>query len=651
MKYFRLFALLLFATPVFAQQTYYVSISSGADTNSSTAAQSKSSPWAHLPGMATCTSNCASYTPQPGDSFILKGCDDWPNASFPLTWTWSGTSGSHITLTVDQTWYNTSTCPSAWNRPIFDAGQAVIDPPECTTSNSNGHLNTFVNFVTSQYIDWNWLEETNHYLDSAQCFGSEYYNKGGDFITLNNFYTHGAYAGAAPFSSCGSNCFDSEVWEPANDDNNTLMDHLVDDNSDGQAGSPGLSFGNVGSQLTNSVIQYVSNGLRVVNYGIFANNNINHLGGGLHGNHPNCIETLGPGSGSYTYYIYNNYIHDNTGSTYGCNTAWGNPGETDYVWNNILSNTLNTPNGPQGAGWTAVYMWNNSWAIGGGTCFQENNNPTVAFVAQNNHCMTGTTPNGSAQSGGWINGTVTGTPTITIDHNSTETQAQANAQGYSIGSTYAWQPTSSNCSGISTNCPIGVGVNLTSEATGLISSLGLDTTYACTEQTVSGVVQSVCPARTALTRPTSGAWDEDAYQYSSSGVTTLSPTSQAFGSQGVGTTGSGFPFTLSNASGVTVTGITPTFVGGNSSDWVNLGTGTCGSSLTNGSSCTFNLAFHPTVAGSRTTTFNVADSDSTSPQQSTLTGTGVAFNKASAPGMFADIFGDFEAGLLDSEGN
>jgi hypothetical protein len=55
---------------------------------------------------------------------------------------------------------------------------------------------------------------------------------------------------------------------------------------------------------------------------------------------------------------------------------------------------------------------------------------------------------------------------------------------------------------------------------------------------------------------------------------------------------------------------------------VNTGTGTCASTLAANSSCTINLKFSPTQVGSRSTTLNIADSASSSPQQSSLSGTG-----------------------------
>ena len=148
---------LLIASGVSAA-TYYVS-TSGSDSNSGT---SESSPWAHLPGMATWTGN---YSPVAGDSFILRGCDVWTNSSFPITWKWSGASGNPITVGVDQTWYNTTNCPSSWNRPVFNAGGTAIQPPEC----SGGNSNKFLVFNSATYVTFNSIELTGLYWNSVDA--------------------------------------------------------------------------------------------------------------------------------------------------------------------------------------------------------------------------------------------------------------------------------------------------------------------------------------------------------------------------------------------------------------------------------------------------------------------------------------------------
>src|SRR3984957_20427463 len=108
----------LMSASAFAQHTYYISKSTGSDSNTSTLAQTKSTPWAHFPGMTGCTSACAAYTPVPGDHFILKGGDTWSAPDLGIYFQWSGTSSSRIYIGVDQTWY----AGSSWVRPGWTCG-------------------------------------------------------------------------------------------------------------------------------------------------------------------------------------------------------------------------------------------------------------------------------------------------------------------------------------------------------------------------------------------------------------------------------------------------------------------------------------------------------------------------------------------------
>src|SRR5208282_2189910 len=137
-------ALILSTSKVFAQNTYYISKSLGSDSNTSSQAESKSTPWAHLPGTLNgCTKGCATpggwgcssckgpangYSPVPGDKFILYGGDTWTNADLGVEWDANGTSSAPFYIGVDQTWYNSSVCGSSWCRPIFNAEGAVLSP-------------------------------------------------------------------------------------------------------------------------------------------------------------------------------------------------------------------------------------------------------------------------------------------------------------------------------------------------------------------------------------------------------------------------------------------------------------------------------------------------------------------------------------------
>jgi Abnormal spindle-like microcephaly-assoc'd, ASPM-SPD-2-Hydin/Beta-propeller repeat len=114
----------------------------------------------------------------------------------------------------------------------------------------------------------------------------------------------------------------------------------------------------------------------------------------------------------------------------------------------------------------------------------------------------------------------------------------------------------------------------------------------------------------------------------------VSPTSLSFVSQTQNTTSSAQTVTLTNAgsSALAITGIA--FGGANASDFAQ--TNTCGSSLAGGKNCTISVTFTPATTSSESATLQVNDSDATSPQSITLSGTGQAppppdFSVASSP--------------------
>src|ERR1700761_5643420 len=238
-----IFALMLgFLTPGSASATTYYIAANGSDSNSGT---SESSPWAHLPGMATWTGN---HTPAAGDTFTLRGCDDWGNSNFPVSWKWGGTSGSHITITADQTWYNTSNCPNGWNRPVFDAGKAIMGGgAECSSKNM------FLDVSGITYVDFNWIELKNYYNNSGSCSGDDRWvnlQNPADYITFNNFYVHASFTGSASTDN-------DSMWGVSSLGMcmHCAVTYSVINNSDGtQYTSGGIQF-----SLQHSICQYVSN--------------------------------------------------------------------------------------------------------------------------------------------------------------------------------------------------------------------------------------------------------------------------------------------------------------------------------------------------------------------------------------------------------
>jgi hypothetical protein len=472
--------LLLICVNAFAQHTYYIA-ATGSDSNTSTQAQNKATPWAHLRGMATCTSNCASYTPVAGDTFVLKGNDVWGNSNFPVTWTWSGSAGNVITIGVDQTWYT----GGAWGRPVFDAGGIAI----------SGSYNQFWRMYSQAYVTIDNIEMRNFYFSGNPGWGTCGYiaANASDYVTLDHLYLHKwTHPPDAIDYSCVIVMGDNTV--------SPYMEHSVFqngiiENSDGNNDSASAFYN--WTNILNSVIHDLPNAA-ILNFAVnkvVSGNHVYNITASYDGAHANAFETVGTGG---SLYFYNNVIHD---MAMGELLMIGNTNETDYVWNNVAYN-LNLANPvdfPQTWGRTgmSVYCWNNTIVPGtGDMCFHANSYAGAFDVVtiQNNHCITtGTTFTQTA-------GTIT---MLTVDHNVLQTPTAAADQGYTSSETYAYSPTASG------SATVDAGTNLTSMATRNLASLVNDTSYACT---VGAGNQVVCPARTVVARPLSGAWDVGAYQ-------------------------------------------------------------------------------------------------------------------------------------------
>jgi hypothetical protein len=153
----------------------------------------------------------------------------------------------------------------------------------------------------------------------------------------------------------------------------------------------------------------------------------------------------------------------------------------------------------------SLHFWNNTivnpsyncfeWVSGFGGSFN------VVYI-ENNDCISGA---GLSNSGFAAKAT-------TINNNVTQTAAQANSNSspqfdqYSLSEAYVYSPLAS------TNSTVGAGTNLTSVWPSSFSTN--DAGYACSEQTVNGVMQSVCPGR-STTNSRGTSWDAGAYQFGS----------------------------------------------------------------------------------------------------------------------------------------
>jgi hypothetical protein len=113
------------------------------------------------------------------------------------------------------------------------------------------------------------------------------------------------------------------------------------------------------------------------------------------------------------------------------------------------------------------------------------------------------------------------------------------------------------------------------------------------------------------------------FKLPSCGTIALSPASGlSFGSVASGNTSAPQTATLTNGVDVTLNISSIGFTGTNSTDFAQ--TNTCGTVLGAGASCTISVTFSPGALGSRSATLTVTDDANDSPQQISLTGTGVA---------------------------
>jgi hypothetical protein len=103
---------------------------------------------------------------------------------------------------------------------------------------------------------------------------------------------------------------------------------------------------------------------------------------------------------------------------------------------------------------------------------------------------------------------------------------------------------------------------------------------------------------------------------------TFSPAKLSWGNQALGSTSAAKKVTLTNKTGVVVTGISWTVIGIDPSDF-QVVAHTCGATLAVKASCTIGVAFAPGAVGARLAVLSITDSASNSPQSVSLTGTGI----------------------------
>jgi hypothetical protein len=512
----------LFGAASVSATTYYIA-ANGSDSNNGT---SKNTPWLHAPGMTGCSGTCASTTPEPGDNFIFRGGDSWHYNSasgspvgLPWTWNWSGSptncqlnaaagtvvKTSCIYIGVDQSWFE----GSSWTRPILN----MDNPPTNSRPASCTYDQTSVNAVEISNHSYLILD---NFENLGECWtgntNSNFIDSQGTQFEVSNSYFHGwTYASSSSsdnYGQLGGNTPRSSFM---------LCDHNVFDGSDSSLGNQankasGMALYNACTEIAFNVFNRVSNGC-ICNPLSVHDNLFQYLYEPTGSTHGNIVEWNNENySLPNVLYFYNNIIHD-TNEGEGINLQMVT--SPAYVFNNVSWLYRENPNGTNGtdgsnclqlsvATSSTIYYFNNTLdfpcsvtgaSSGGSTVNNFQNNHLIGYSAQNLSSLlssSGTTVNDNA-------------------NEVYQSESAANGQGYVPSNAYA--PT--NKSGAT----VGAGANLSS---GLCSNVSNPIAASACQSGVGSITYDstnhVVIAAAGTSRPSSGAWDAGAHQFSSAAV-------------------------------------------------------------------------------------------------------------------------------------
>jgi hypothetical protein len=475
----------------------YFIASNGADSNSGT---NESSPWAHLPGMSGCSANCAAHTPAAGEGYILRGGDTWTNSA--INWAWSGTSANPLYVGIDTSWYS----GSSWTRPKWTSTGTVW-----STSTNKSYV--IVDNIETSGLVAATGNEPNIFV---AC---------GKYMTLERLYLHG-WTTTETTNNPGSQAFGLSCGMP--NQGTTLRYNVID-----------------GTDSSRNML-FVTHSNTPIAYG----NVMTHVYTGLDGCgddwHDNLLDdamvqgvVTGHQDGLYQQtqcyspnsLIYNNVIRNVTNPlTGGAVKLWLNgngvcpfPSCTNYAFNNVIyntypGNTVDTGGHLSGVNYGTWYFFNNTIQCG------TNSNIGMCKVGM----TTGATLNMYLSNNHWIQSGTSSPLSCTNDPGGScsqtndlmQTLSQANAQGYTDTSAYAFQPTSTSSSTVTEATTLqSLCATIGAVDADAGAACQSDTTYACSYDTTNHTVR--CPTRETVARtakPNIGA-----YQFSSTQAPTLNP--------------------------------------------------------------------------------------------------------------------------------
>ena len=478
---------------------YFVSKATGSDSNSGT---SESSPWAHLPGMPSCTSNCSSTSIAPGEGFILRGGDTWVNSDLGVQWSHGGTSSNPVYIGVDPTWWNSSTCGSSnWCRPIFTCGRSVCSGGQSgnyVATNGPGYV-TFDN-IEMTGLDWTGGQKSN---DFVYGLATNY--------EIEHMYFHGWVTNSPSYDA-------SALFMDSSNGNSAIAgckfhDNIVDGSDTSNNGFTGVSNC---EQVYNNYVSHV-HVCYFIDMNIVHDNVCEDIAISVTGDHANGYALFGPLSGTNVLF-YNNIVR-HTSSCSGCVNTYlfqltgANSNYQLFYFNNVFydlnaSNVIDLGGSGAGGNYGTWYLFNNTGECGSDSstvqCYNGNSAVSMTLFDTNNHWISSGT-SGCNNKG--VGGACTATRSLT------QSVSQANAAGYNSSQTYPFSPTSSS------SPTVGAGTNEVSGYCSTISGINAAAGNACNNTTSVGCAYNTtnhtlsCPNDALMARPTSTAWDIGVYQY------------------------------------------------------------------------------------------------------------------------------------------
>jgi hypothetical protein len=525
--------------PVNGNHCYFISAQAGSDSNNGT---SEATPWAHAPGMPSCSAKCAAVTPAGGQAFILRGCDTWNMAAMGAQWNleYSGSAGNLIYYGgFDQTWYNHSTCPSHWNRPIL-SGEGTWPG-----SSMAGNAQQFIILYGSSYWRIAWIEFTGLYW--SVNINPAYIAPGqATHFEIDHTYMHGWSSNIT--GTCGSFCGDPYLIFAGGSGtgaNYGRMDHNILSGADTtyQNQATGIAGNFTNSQIDHNWLEYMDSGFGGGTYFVVDDNTFNYtgmfpIGGALEG-HNNVFEQNGdPSSGSL---MYDNLIQHSSTFPASVVTDLSPPsGTNSYFFNNVNADFRATggtdpmqcaPYNNVDANAGTCVFFNNTMECGGDTgpnappnrtCFDAAGG--VGLYANYNHLISAANPSSLVHCKDTC-AFVKSTP----NPNLAQSLSTANGQGYAFAAYFAPQ----NGSGATIAAGYSPsGLVSICNTIGAIDTIGAGAGTACEQSTTAGVTLSTSPyydvggsTLTPVARLTSGSTNNDAgaFQFTPGITAALAP--------------------------------------------------------------------------------------------------------------------------------